>query len=457
MHIDRRTLLLSTAGLAAASLSGRWSWSRAVSAAAAVRIDPARLRAHIERLSEFGRPPGGTFADGVTRVGYSDADVAGRAYVVQLMRAAGLEPRVDPAANIIGRRAGRDTAARAILFGSHVDSVPSGGNFDGPLGTLAAIEVAQTLQDSGVVTDHPLEVVAWTNEEGVAYGNGLCGSRAAAGELEAGELDQVWNGVRKADAIRALGGNPDRIADTRRAPGSIHAYLELHIEQGGVLERAGVPIGVVEGIVAVDRYEGIVRGSANHAGTTPMPDRHDALLAASRLVEAVHGIVTSEPGRQVGTVGRLEVTPNAPNVIPGLVRLTVELRDLSSEKIARMAESVRARADAIAAATGTTIELTRSSHHEAAMAAPELRAAIAHSADDFGIAHLSLPSGAGHDAQMMARVGPMGMIFVPSVGGISHSPRERTSWEDCGRGADVLLRTVLALDRMSLQGPSAVS
>ncbi|HEY3380800.1 MAG TPA: Zn-dependent hydrolase [Vicinamibacterales bacterium] len=446
MHLSRRTFLLSAANAAAFSLAGAPAWSRA--APPVIRVNAARLREHIERLSEFGRPPGGGFAEGVTRVGYSDADLAGRGYVLQLMKAAGLETRIDAAANIIGRRPGAGAASKPIVFGSHVDSVPSGGNFDGPLGTLAAIEVAQTLFERGLTTGHPLEVVAWTNEEGVAYGNGLCGSRAAAGELVPGELDQVWNGVRKADAVRTLGGDPDRIADARRAPGSIHAYLELHIEQGGVLDRAGVPIGVVEGIVAIDRYECSVRGAVNHAGTTPMPDRHDALLAASRLVQAVNEIVTREPGRQVGTVGRLDVTPNAPNVVPGLVRMTVELRDLSAEKLVRLAGGVRARADEIAAATGTTIELTRSSHHEAALADPGVRAAIAQSADDLGFAHVSLPSGAGHDAQMLARLGPMGMVFVPSIGGISHSPRERTSWDDCSRGADVLLRSVLAVDRL---------
>jgi beta-ureidopropionase / N-carbamoyl-L-amino-acid hydrolase len=422
----------------------------------AARVDAARLRQHIETLSEFGRPPGGTFADGVTRLGYSDADRAGRGYVTRLMEAAGIAPSIDAAANLIGRRPGRGPAARPILFGSHVDSVVCGGNFDGALGTLAAIEVVQALDEHGIVTDHALEVVAWTNEEGVAYGDGLCGSRAAAGELVPGELEQVWNGVRKADAIRRLGGDPDRIDEARRAPGSVHAYLELHVEQGGVLDRAGVPIAVVEGIVTIERYECEVRGAANHAGTTPMSDRQDALLAASRLVQAVHEVVTAAPGRQVGTVGRLEVAPNAPNVVPGLVRLTVEFRDLSAATIERLVGRVRARADEIAAATRTTIEWARSSRHDGALADSQVRAAMARSADRLGLAHVSLPSGAGHDAQVLARIAPMGMIFVPSAGGISHSPRERTSWEDCARGADVLLGSVLEVDRLSIPFPSAV-
>src|SRR5262249_1738101 len=283
------------------------------------------------------------------------------------------------------------------------------------------------------------------NEEGVAYGNGLCGSRAVAGELVQGEMDQVWNGVRKADAVRRLGGDPERVDQARRAPGSFRAYLELHIEHGVSLDRDGIPIGVVEGIVAIDRYEAVIRGFANHAGTTPMPDRQDALLAASQLVLAVRQLVIAEPGRQVGTVGQLSVSPNAPNVIPGLVRHTIELRDPSADKIARLAVAIRARAAEIARETRTEIEITPTSHHEAALATPEIQAAIEAAADGLQLPHKRLPSGAGHDAQMLARLGPMGMIFVPSVAGISHSPRELSRWDDIARGADVLLHTVLAL------------
>ncbi len=415
-----------------------------------LHVNAARLRSRIEALSEFGRPDGGRFADGVTRITYSHADRAARVYVADLLTQAGLEVRIDAAANIIGRRAGTLPGALPLLFGSHVDSVPDGGNFDGPLGTLAAIEVAQTIAEHGLSTQHPLEVVVWTNEEGVAYGDGLDGSRAAAGEVPAGELEKVWNGTRKADALQSLGGNPERIDEARRPPASIHAYLELHIEQGPTLDQAGIPIGVVEGIVGIDRHEAVVRGVSNHAGTTPMSARHDALLAAARLVQAVHDIVTAEPGRQVGTVGRLSVSPNAPNVVPGVVTLTIELRDLVAEKLARLAAAVRSTAAQIAAATGTTIDVARSSHLEAALADTRVQEAIADSARRLGLAFERLPSGAGHDAQMMARLGPMGMIFVPSVAGISHSPREQTAWDDCARGADVLLHSVLAMDGGSM-------
>jgi N-carbamoyl-L-amino-acid hydrolase len=389
------------------------------------RINAARLRKHIEELSVFGRPAGGTFADGVSRVGFSDADVAGRAYVTKAMRGAGLVPRVDAAGNIWASRAGADAKLAPVLFGSHIDSVPNGGNFDGDLGSLAAIEVIQTLNERNIVTRRPLEIVVRVNEEGVAYGVGLFGSAAVAGKLPAGAMEREWNGVKLADALRKIGGDPARIESARRTAGAHHCYLELHIEQGGTLEKAGIEVGVVEGIVSIDRYEAIIRGFANHAGTTPMPERQDALIAASHLTLAVHEIVRRESGRQVGTVGQLHVHPNAPNVIPGEVRHSIELRDLSTEKIARLGEAVKARAQQIAAATRTEITITKKDHHAGAMATPQIQEAIEKAAAKLGSGSLRLPSGAGHDAQMMATLGPMGMIFTTSVGGISHSPRSR--------------------------------
>jgi len=409
----------------------------------APRTNAARLRERIEALSVFGRPDGGSFADGVSRVAYSDADVAGRAYVLKSVEGLGLKPRIDTAGNIFALRPGTNGTLPPVLFGSHIDSVPNGGNFDGDLGSLGAIEVMQTLNDSQITTRRGLELVVWQNEEGYAFNNGLAGSRAAAGHLDAGELDVVWNGMKKADAIRKIGGVPERIAEAKRGPGTFACYLELHIEQGGTLERAGIPIGVVEGIVAIDRYDVEVRGFANHAGTTPMPERRDALVAASMLAIAVNDVVRAEPGRQVGTVGQMNVSPNVPNIVPGTVRMVVELRDLDAKKIAAIGERLQARAREIAAKTGTEILMRPAAHHDAALANPEVQRSIEAACAKLGLKSQRLPSGAGHDAQMMALLGPMGMIFVPSVRGISHSPLEFSRWEDCARGVDVLLATVL--------------
>jgi N-carbamoyl-L-amino-acid hydrolase len=441
---SRRAFLtsLATAAVAPVVLCGR-----AAAQNQRVRVDADALRKRIEALSLFGRPAGGSFADGVSRVAYSDADVAGREYLINLMKTAGLPPRVDAAGNIFGRRAGADASLPPILVGSHIDSVPNGGNFDGDLGSLAALGVLEALAASNLRTRHPLEMVVWSAEEGVAFNRSLNGSRIVAGDVKPGDLDQVWNGMTRSNAIQKIGGDPKRITDAVRPRGAHHCYLELHIEQGGTLERQNIPIGVVQGIVAIDRYEVTITGFANHAGTTPMADRQDALVAASHLTIAVQHVVNSEPGRQVGTVGRLDVTPNAPNVIPGVVRLVIELRDLSAAKLNLLADRIRVRANEIAKQTKTSIEFASRTHSAPATAAEDVQRTIEHSAQQLGLATVRLPSGAGHDAQMMAQLSPMGMIFVPSVRGISHSPLELTHWDDCARGADVLLGAVLEMDR----------
>jgi N-carbamoyl-L-amino-acid hydrolase len=446
MPLSRREFLAASALSASAWTLGRSSFLP--QGAPPPAIDAAALRQRIEALSTFGRPKGGSFADGVSRVAYSEADVAGREYVMSLMRSARLTPRIDPAGNIFARRAGAESSLPPVLFGSHIDSVPSGGNFDGDLGSLAALAVIETFDRANVRTRHPLEIVVWSAEEGVAFGRGLAGSRIVAGDVKPEDMEAVWNGLRRADGVRKLGGDPDRIMTGVRPKGAHHAYLELHIEQGGTLERDAISIGVVEGIVAIERYSAVVTGFANHAGTTPMPERQDALLAASRLAIAVREAVTSKPGRQVGTVGQLNVEPNAPNVIPGTVRLTIELRDLSLEKLGDIATDIRARAAAIARDTKTSIEIAPLSRNLPALAAESVQRAVERAAESLRLSHRRQPSGAGHDAQTMAMLSPMGMIFVPSVAGISHSPRELTKWEDCANGANVLLAAVLEADRM---------
>ena len=437
---SRRAFLAATGGLA-------WAWGqgRARAQRAPLAIDAARLRRRLDHLSTFGRPAGGTFADGVSRVAYSDADLAARAWLQGEMRGAGLTPRLDAAGNIFARVGGQ-ASAPPVLFGSHIDSVPGGGNFDGDLGTLAALEVLQTVTAAGVVTRRPLEMVVWAHEESTAFGRGTACSRIVAGDLKAGDLDQTWNGLRRRDALRRIGGDPDRIDTAVRASGAWHAYVELHIEQGGTLDAGGVPIGVVEGIVAIHRYDVTVEGVANHAGTTPMDGRQDALVAASRLVLAVRQIASERAGRQVGTVGRIEVEPNSPNVVPGRVTLSVEFRDLSTRVLDELGAAVRAEADGIARDTRTTIAFRLASTNPPALAHSGVMDAIRAAAASRQLADRTLPSGAGHDAQMIAALCPMGMIFVPSVGGVSHSPRELTRWDDCTRGTAALLDTVLALD-----------
>jgi N-carbamoyl-L-amino-acid hydrolase len=439
-----RRAFLGTLAAAGVGAAGR---PVAAQGAGSVSVDATALQQRIEALSLFGRPAGGTFADGVSRVAYSDADVAGRGYVMKLMQAAGMSPRIDPAGNIFGLRPGSDASLKPILLGSHIDSVPSGGNFDGDLGTLAAIGVIDALARANVRTRHPLEVVVWAAEEGVAFNRGLSSSRIVAGDVAPSDMEQVWNGLRRGDAIRKIGGDPERIMDARREKGTWRGYFELHIEQGGTLERSKLDVGVVQGIVAIERYEARITGFANHAGTTPMADRQDAVVALSQLALAVREIVTSRPGRQVGTVGRIEISPNAPNVVPGEARAIIELRDLSPATLEAMADDIRARAQRIADDTRTTIAITAASSNPPALADTAMQDIVERAAATLQLSSTRLPSGAGHDAQMMAQLTAMGMIFVPSVGGISHSPKELTRWTDCAHGANVLLQSVLALDR----------
>jgi N-carbamoyl-L-amino-acid hydrolase len=438
--MDRRQFTSSVAGaFAGAVLSETPFAAFGRRHAQALTLNAARLNGHLKALSAFGANPQG----GVSRVAFSDADRAGRAYVTDIMRAAGLDVRVDFAGNIFGRRPGTDASLKPIVFGSHIDSVPEGGNFDGTVGSLSAIEVAQTFAETGTRTRHPLEIVVWANEEG-----GLYGSRAVSGQLTAEELsNRAWSGKTIQEGMAFLGGIPSRVSEARRQRGDIATYLELHIEQGGILEREALNIGIVEGIVGIRQWDVTVTGFQNHAGTTPMDQRRDALLSTARFIEMVNRVVRAEPGRQVGTVGRIQAFPGAPNVIPGRVVSTLELRDLDSSKIQRLFESIEGEARRIGEASGTTYEFKGRHENVPAPSDPAIREMIGETAKQLRYSTRTMPSGAGHDAQAMAQLGPMGMIFIPSVGGISHSPKEFSTAEDIERGASVLMGAVLLADK----------
>jgi len=407
-------------------------------------VDEARIQQHITELSKFGANPQG----GVSRVAFSDADIAGREYIKKLMQDAGLTVRVDTAGNIIGRREGGNPKLPPILIGSHTDSVPSGGNYDGDVGELGAIEVAQALKERNVRLKHALEVVDFADEEG-----GTVGSFAMIGKLQPAALDlMTHSGKTIRDGIRAIGGDPDRLAEAQRKPGDLAAYVELHIEQGAILDESDIDIGVVEGIVGIRWWDVTVEGVANHAGTTPMNRRRDAMLSAAEFALAVNRVATSMPGRQVATVGRIRAEPGAPNVIPGKVVMSLEIRDLDAAKIASVFEAMRAEAQKIAQARQTPISFVQlQTSSEPAPTDERLRQIIAKAADSLGLSRKPLPSGAGHDAQEISHIAPTGMIFVPSVGGVSHAPKEFTSQQDMANGANVLLRTVLAIDRGELR------
>ncbi len=408
--------------------------------AQALRVDPQRLEQRIEKLAGFGKTPEG----GVNRVAFSEDDIRGRQYILSLMREAGLKTRIDEAGNIIGRREGTEPTLKPIVFGSHTDTVPHGGRFDGAAGVLGAIECVQVLKENSVETRHPLEVVVFTDEEG-----GLIGSKAVIGTLTREALETTsHSGKTVRDGIVALGGNPDALDRVVRKKGDLTAFIEVHIEQGDILASKGIEIGVVEGIVGINWWNVTIEGFANHAGTTPMDKRQDALLAAAHLIVAVNKVVTGEPGRQVGTVGRIKAEPGAPNVISGKVLMNLELRDLSVEKIDSFFQKIAKRAEAIAEETGTKISFVPiEATAVPSPTDPSIRKIIAEAAEGLGLSHLSMPSGAGHDAQNMAKIVPTGMIFIPSRGGISHSPKEFTAPKDVANGANVILHTILMIDQ----------
>ncbi len=403
-----------------------------------LEVNGPRLNRMLQELARFGATPEG----GSHRVAFSDADLEGRAYVRERMEAAGLRTRVDEAGNLLGSRAGTETGLPPLLVGSHIDTVPEGGSYDGPLGSLAAVEAALRLHEEEMPTRHPLEVVIFANEEG-----GKTGSRAMSGEVEPSEFDlPTASGYTIGEGTARIGGDPGQLERVQRRPGDVASYLELHIEQGAILEGQQIPIGVVEGIVGIRRWNVEVEGFANHAGTTPMDDRRDPMVAAARFVDSVYRTARELPGRQVATVGRIEASPGAPNVIPGRVSLSLEIRDLEMERIDEVFELLRGCAEEIGSDTDTGFSFSPFYLSRAAPTHPRLQGLVEGAADSLGLESLRMPSGAGHDAQSIALFAPVGMIFVPSVDGISHSPREHTRPEHVVNGGNVLLRTLLRMD-----------
>lgn len=405
-----------------------------------VQVNDDRLQQRLNALAAIGRLPEG----GVRRIAYSEDDLAARQWVTTAMVEAGMIVTRDAAGNIIGRYAGRKSLP-ALATGSHIDTVPAGGRYDGALGVLAGIEVVATLHQAGQRLNHPIEVIVFTDEEGE-----MIGSKAMAGTLNVDNPEPFrrLDGTSIQTCLQHIGGDWETLPTAQRTAQDMAAYLELHVEQGGVLESVQRQIGVVQGIVSLHRYQVVITGRPNHAGTTPMTMRQDALYAASLLVTAVHDGATSSPGDQVATVGYLTVQPNAANIVPGRVDLTIDLRDLSLETIHRMVNHLKQRIQAIAAATQTTIQMQPQHAVHPTLASATLQATIAAVCDSLQLSHYSMPSRAIHDAQEIGRVTQMGMIFVPSQAGVSHAEDEYTSPEQCRQGAEVLLHTLLRLDSL---------
>ena len=415
-----------------------------------LQIDRQRIERRIEKLAEFIDPSKPAYTRRAFTPVYSEA----RRWLSGEFEQAGLNTHIDAGGNLIGRKDGTDQEAPSIMLGSHIDTVAEGGRFDGTAGVIAALEVAQTLAENRRYLQHPLEVVDFLSEEVSDYGASCVGSRAMAGTLMPDMLTGSNDTETLADAITRMGGNPELAVSGSRQPANIAAFLELHIEQGPVLERAGVPVGVVEGIAGIRRYEVEVAGRADHSGTTPMDLRQDALYAATEVIRRVFLLASGAAGNSglVATTGRIENFPNVANVVPGRVRLIVEARSVNSKEIDSFFERLFAELELAYAQSGVSLSHRFISDAPPTACDPELRAAIRSAATNRGLRFLDMPSGAGHDAMQIAHICPVGMIFVPSLAGRSHTPEEFTKVEDIAAGTSVLLDAVTHLDAQTRRG-----
>ena len=405
-------------------------------------INGPRLNQTLEELGHLGES-----SDGMDRVAYSPEDVLGRDYSINLMKDAGLETRIDTAGNIIGRVNGVDNSLPAIAIGSHTDTVPKGGKYDGALGVMAAIEVMRTLRERGHHTRHPVEVINFTNEEGTRFHRWLVGSRSMSGMLEQEDLDAVDdNGYGLGPCLYDIGGDMSRIGESARKPGELAAYFELHIEQGPYLHNSGTPIGVVTGITGRAVFEVEIEGKANHAGTTPMSARRDALVSASKLVLDIQKMAAEQEICRVSTVGSIKAVPNAVNVIPGSASIGLEFRDTDMKALEAAEHQLRLLTEKTMTNDEVKVNVERHRFTESVPITKEMQALVAEAAENCGFEWEPQASGAGHDAQAIANIAPVAMIFVPSVDGISHSKEEYSTPEDCTNGTQVLLELLLLAD-----------
>jgi N-carbamoyl-L-amino-acid hydrolase len=394
----------------------------------------------LERCTRPDRP--------YTRRAFSDEDRAARRWLAGEMAAAGLDVTVDAAGNQIGRRAGR-RAGPALVIGSHLDTVEAGGRFDGIAGVLAGLEVARCLAAGDRRLEHPLEVINFTCEEPSEFGLSTIGSRAMSGKLDAATAARLRDrrGLSLAGAIDSVGGRAAALDTARRAPAAVRRYLELHIEQAVSLDRAQIPLGAVTAIAAPSRYRVALRGRQDHAGGTPMGDRRDAAAAAAELVLLVERVAKDAGRGMVGTVGVLEVRPNMINIVPGEADLLVDFRGIDSDAITETLARFEAGAAELGARRGVTIDWISLMREAPLVVAPDMVAAIEEAARVLGVPWQRLTSGASHDANHMARLCPIGLLFIPCRDGRSHCPEE---WAEAGHlatGTRVLLELVLRFDR----------
>jgi allantoate deiminase len=402
-----------------------------------------RIRRDIEELATFNATPG----QGLTRFSLTTQDRAARGYIREEMRGCGLRIFEDEAGNLIGRREGELAGAPVVMIGSHFDSVTKGGNFDGPAGVSVALETVRVLQEKGIRTKYPIEVVALIEEEGGRFGAGLYGSRAMTGKVDAVQLRERKDadGVSMYDALTAFGFDPEKVGGARRERGTIKAFLELHIEQGPILENGGFDIGIVRNVVGIHQLRVLVRGRQGHAGTTPMELRSDALDAAAKVISRIADAAKDAGEGTVATVGWVAVKPGGFNIIPAEAEFSVDIRSSRAEYAESVNQKVKELLAVHCQATGTEYEVTQLMKIVPVEMGLDIVGIEQAACEKLGLKSKDMSSGAGHDAMVMAGVTDAGLLFVPSREGRSHCPEEWTDYEALQKGAEVYLHTVLKL------------
>jgi beta-ureidopropionase / N-carbamoyl-L-amino-acid hydrolase len=408
-------------------------------------IDKRRLMRDLNAIGRIGIGDHGS----VTRLVFSIKELRSRQVLIHLMRQAGLKIHVDAIGNIFGRLDGADPKAPALLAGSHLDTVIHGGKYDGPVGVIGALEAVRTIRENKITLRAPLEVVCFIGEESSRFGFSTLGSSLVAGKVHPKDLTNAVDaqGTKLADVLSSLGISPRNLSRLARDPKSMKAYLELHIEQGPILEAKAKRIGLVTSIAAPSRFKVIFTGQADHSGTTPMEMRKDALVAAAQLIEYVEKICrkfsSMEKGRVVGTVGAMKIEPGVINAVPGRAELSIDIRSTSAQAKDKVARLVKQRGAAIARDRGIAIEVLNIRAEEPVPLDKRLLRITRQLCDEKAIDYEIMPSGAGHDAMQMAKITPAGMIFIPSRRGISHNPLEWTDPDDIALGAQLLMETMI--------------
>jgi len=407
-----------------------------------------RIKNDIEALSQFNSSPG----LGLTRFSLTEADRNAREYLRGELKKLGLEVYEDAAGSLFGRRKGEDDTLPVIMIGSHFDSVKNGGNFDGPAGVIMALEIMRVLHENNIKTKYPIEFVAMIEEEGGRFGGGVFGSRAMAGLVDYEQLkrNKDENGISMAEAFEAFGFDPAKIKDAARLPESIKAFIELHIEQGPILESSGLDIGIVDFIVGISQTRITVTGRPDHAGTTPMHMRADPLSAAAHVISKISSYAVAEGNGTVATVGTMKVSPGAANIVPGSVTFTVDIRSKNNDNIEAVKSKIHKEFEALTKRTDISYEILDLLSVKPVKMDPQISALFEKSANKNQFTYKAMSSGAGHDAMIMGAVTSVGLIFVPSKDGRSHCPEEWTDYKDLQKGIELIYHTILELGEVAI-------